>query len=189
MPYGTFGAAQYKIGAGALDCLAELKGERVGLVVDKGIMQALGLEARIAELLKDAEAYEYLCSIPGEPTRELLEGPIKACQAFEPTWIVAIGGGATMDSAKVLWLFYELPHYTWEQACQLFAVDPFPGKCKMIAVATTSGTGSETTCCAMADKSAENYGLQMPDKQFLDRDGNTGVKMIGSNKRRGFRGS
>ncbi|RVU98526.1 iron-containing alcohol dehydrogenase [Coriobacteriales bacterium OH1046] len=159
MPYGTFGTTQYKIGSGALDCLAELKGERVGLVVDTGIMGALDLEPRIAELLEDAEAYEYLCTIPGEPTRELLEGPIKACQEFEPTWLVAIGGGATMDSAKVLWLFYELPHYTWEQACQLFAVDPFPGKCKMIAVATTSGTGSETTCCAMADKTAEHFAM------------------------------
>ena len=45
--------------------------------------------------------------------------------------------------------------------------------------------GHEDT--AAENKSAENYGLQMPDKQFLDRDGNTGVKMIGSNKRRGFR--
>ena len=159
MPYGTFGAAQYKIGSGALDCLAELKGERVGLVVDKGIMKALDLEPRIAELLKDAAAVEYLADIAGEPTRDIFVEPIRKTQEFEPTWIVAIGGGATLDSAKVLWLFYELPDYTWEQACQYFAVDPFPGKCKMIAVATTSGTGSETTCCAMADKSAENYAM------------------------------
>ena len=159
MPYGTFGATQYKIGAGALDCLAELAGERVGLVVDSGVMKALGLESRIAELLKDAAAVEYLADISGEPTRDIFVEPIKKTQEFEPTWIVAIGGGATLDSAKVLWLFYELPDYTWEQACQYFQVDPFPGKCQMIAVATTSGTGSETTCCAMADKSADNYAM------------------------------
>lgn len=162
MPFNTFGITDYTIGRGAIESLAELAGERVGLVVDDGVVDALGLMPRLEEILRPAAEVKVLCHMQTEPTRKLLAQPIKDCQEFEPTVLVAIGGGSTMDSAKVLWLFYELPDYDWERACRLFQVDPFPGKCRLIAIPTTSGTGSETTCCAMADKGEEPAMILAP---------------------------
>lgn len=93
MSVQTFSATEYVLGNGAIECLRDLKGEQVGLVVDDGIVAALGLEERLSDLLFEAEAVEYLCHMQCEPTRALLEEPIRACQDFEPTWIVAIAGG------------------------------------------------------------------------------------------------
>lgn len=148
-----FGSTQYTIGYGAIDALEQLKGKRVGLVVDDAVISALSLTGRLEELLTDAAEFKVLCHMQTEPTRALLAQPIEACQDFKPDVLVAIGGGSVIDSAKAMWLFYELPHYDWEQACMPFQVEAFPGKCSLIAIPTTSGTGSETTCCSMADKS------------------------------------
>jgi len=162
MPLTNFGSTQYTLGHGAIESLRGLAGERVGLVVDDGVVAALGLESRLRDILADAAEVEVVCHMQSEPTRKLLAEPIERCKAFEPTVLVAIGGGSVMDSAKVLWLFYELPRYDWAKACQFYQVDPFPGKAKLIAVPTTSGTGSETTCCAMADKGDEPAMILAP---------------------------
>ena len=143
--------------------------------MDDGVVAALGLEERLKTILADAAEVKVLCHMQSEPTRKLLAQPIKDCQEFEPDLLVAIGGGSVMDSAKVMWLFYELPDYDWDRACQYFQVDPFPGKCELIALPTTSGTGSETTCCAMADKTADEAAMILapqirPTRAIIDYD-------------------
>lgn len=162
MPLTNFGSTQYTLGHGVIESLRDLAGERVGLVVDDGVVAALGLEPRLHDILKDAAEVSVVCHMQSEPTRKLLAEPIKKCQSFAPTVLVAIGGGSVMDSAKVLWLFYELPDYDWDKACRYYQVDPFPGKATLVAVPTTSGTGSETTCCAMADKGDEPAMILAP---------------------------
>ena len=38
----------------------------------------------------------------------------EAMRAFEPDWIVAMGGGSPIDAAKAMWAFYEYPEVTFE---------------------------------------------------------------------------
>ena len=54
MPFNTFGITDYTIGRGAIESLTELAGERVGLVVDDGVVDALGLMPRLEEILRPA---------------------------------------------------------------------------------------------------------------------------------------
>jgi alcohol dehydrogenase class IV len=62
----------------------------------------------------------------------------------EPDWIVAVGGGSPIDAAKAIWVLYERPDI--EPGGISPAMDlELRQKARMIAIPTTSGTGSEAT--------------------------------------------
>ena len=149
MQIKQYQTTKYIMGNGALREEQRWKDKKIGLVVDENVLKALQLETKLFdELLKDCD-YEVLCNMPQEPTTELLEPAIRKAQRFDPDVFVAIGGGSVLDSAKVLWLFTEFPDYTWEQAFAPYAVESFTKEKELIAIPTTSGTGSETTGCAV----------------------------------------
>ncbi len=68
--------------------------------------------------------------------------------AFKPDLIFAIGGGSSMDTAKAAWLLYEHPHVDLESLSPLVPLS-LRNKAKLIAVPTTSGTGSEVSGIAV----------------------------------------
>lgn len=170
-----FRSTRYVLGSGCLEKLSELAGERVALVVSGNVIGALGLEQRLYEEILDGVDYKVVCDVNCEPSMAMLEEPIEVVREWKPTYFVAIGGGSVIDTAKAIWLFYELPHYTWEQATVPYGVERFPGKAKLIAVPTTSGTGSETTCCSMvkADDNVKRMILSfeiVPHAALMDYD-------------------
>lgn len=106
---------------------------------------------------------------------ELLEEPIRAVRDYDPDVVVGIGGGASMDAAKALLVFLEHPDMTWERAVSQDGVGPFSGRRTLIAVPTTSGTGSETTICAVIKDAAHRKAMILsphirPDLAILDFD-------------------
>lgn len=64
---------------------------------------------------------------------------------FEPDWIIAMGGGSPIDAAKAMWIFYEYPDLTFEDAIKPFSLPELRQKAKFIAIPSTSGTASEVT--------------------------------------------
>lgn len=149
MQYAMFNTTNYVLGNGSIEKLREYSDRRIALVIDEVIIKALQLEEKLyKDILKNSN-YQVICSIPTEPDMDMLAEPIIKVQQFKPDYIIGIGGGSVIDAAKVLWLFYELPHYDWEKATKPYEVEAFTGKASLIAVPTTSGTGSETTGCAV----------------------------------------
>lgn len=149
MNYASFCTTDYTLGRGSLSQIGEYKDGRIALVVDQAILKVLGLEKTLKEsILNDCE-YKVICDVPREPTMEMLKEPIEEIRRYAPKYIVAIGGGSVLDAAKALWLFYELPHYDWNMAFTPYQIEHFPGKATLTVVPTTSGTGSETTGCAV----------------------------------------
>jgi alcohol dehydrogenase class IV len=80
---------------------------------------------------------------------DTIEEAAEVCREFKPTSIIAIGGGSVMDSAKAIMLKYEKPD------ANLYRILGF-GNLKLrrkvkflIAIPTTSGTGSEVSSKAM----------------------------------------
>ncbi|MFR5523647.1 MAG: iron-containing alcohol dehydrogenase [[Clostridium] innocuum] len=173
MQIKQYQTTKYIMGNGALREVQRWKDKRIGLVVDENVLKALQLETKLFdELLKDCD-YEVLCNMPQEPTTELLEPAIRKAQRFDPDVFVAIGGGSVLDSAKVLWLFTEFPDYTWEQAFAPYAVESFTKEKELIAIPTTSGTGSETTGCAVVKDTEKRKCMVlsneiMPSTAILD---------------------
>lgn len=172
----VFGTAEYVIRRGALEYLTTMHKNRMALVVDSAALAGGKLE-RIQQMLSDADiSYEIIADINREPFMQDLEEPIHRIQAYEPDCIVAIGGGSVMDTGKALWIFYEHPELTWEDAFKYFQIPPLGMKAPLVAVPTTSGTGSETTFVAVfADALTQSKHLIMsreiiPKIAILDAD-------------------
>ena len=72
---------------------------------------------------------------------------------FEPDVIISLGGGSPMDAAKIMWLLYEQPDTNFEDIAMRFLdirkrickIPELGKKATMVAIPTTSGTGSEVT--------------------------------------------
>ncbi len=67
---------------------------------------------------------------------------------FEPDLIFALGGGSSMDTAKAAWLLYEHPDVKIEILSPLVPLN-LRNKAKLVAIPTTSGTGSEVSGIAV----------------------------------------
>jgi len=78
-------------------------------------------------------------------------------RSFNPDVIIALGGGSAIDAAKGMWLLYEQPDVNLDAMKskfldirkKVYKIDDLGKKAKMVAIPTTSGTGSETTSFAV----------------------------------------
>ena len=80
---------------------------------------------------------------------DTVEECAKAMAEFEPDLIIAIGGGSVMDTAKVSWVRYERPDITDLNMLPVLELLGLRKKALLVAVPTTSGTGSECTAFAV----------------------------------------
>ena len=90
---------------------------------------------------------------------------------FQPDVIIAIGGGSSMDAAKVMWLMYEHPEVNFDDIKQKFMdirkrAIKFPElgkKATLVAIPTTSGTGAEVTPFAIITDTRNNVKYALTD--------------------------
>ena len=111
-------------GAGAVSVLERFGAKRLLLVTDPYFMKN-GTAQRIAALAK-AEKTEYFDRVQPDPTVALAAEGTAVLRRFEPDLLVALGGGSAMDCGK---------------AMAYFAQEQVP----LVAIPTTSGSGSEVT--------------------------------------------
>jgi alcohol dehydrogenase class IV len=148
LPFGRFFmASEIIIGAGSTGTLAVLDASRMALLVSRTLSsdeKAMALLQRAAQ--KTVSTVIVMPS--GEPTLTRLSEPLKAVTEFRPDWIVAVGGGAVLDGAKIVWALYEHPSLTPEQMSRIHALPPLRGRAKLAALPTTAGSGSEVSSTA-----------------------------------------
>ncbi len=95
-------------------------------------------------------------------------------QAFQPDWIVGVGGGSALDAAKVMWCFYEYPDITFEDIVPVGAMPPPRTKAGFATVPSTSGTASEITAFSVITDTVKHikYPIvaadMVPDVAILD---------------------
>jgi acetaldehyde dehydrogenase / alcohol dehydrogenase len=90
---------------------------------------------------------------------------------FNPDVIIAIGGGSPMDAAKIMWLLYEHPEIEFESLAmrfmdirkRVYELPPLGAKALMVAIPTTSGTGSEVTPFAVVTDRHNNIKYPLAD--------------------------
>ena len=171
----VFGSAEFVIRRGAIEYLTQMGKKRIALLIGSS-SRGPRLE-RIEKLLDDhGIEHELIGVFHGEPLMQDLEEPIRRIQEYQPDCIVAVGGGAIMDTGKALWIFLEHPEMTWEDAFKYFQIPPLGKKASLVMVPTTSGTGSETTFVAVfTDAKTKQKNLIMsreiiPDVAILDAD-------------------
>ncbi|MCI8402207.1 MAG: iron-containing alcohol dehydrogenase [Lachnospiraceae bacterium] len=158
------------MGAGALEQLGNYTEGKIAIVLDTYLLQSEVCERLTKEILAGRD-YRVICDVKEEPSYEAIDPFIPVIREYAPRYIVAIGGGSTMDTAKALWMFYECPQLTWEDTAK--KLPPFEGRATLIAVPTTSGTGAEATGAAVYKKYDGSKALVIdeairPGEAFLD---------------------
>lgn len=161
-------------GEGALSHLATLEGKRATLVTGGSSMLRSGfLDEAKKQLEKAGMAVSIVDGVEPNPSIETVIRGGKEMEAFNPDWIIAIGGGSALDAAKIMWVYYEYPNTKFED----LVAGKFPKlrtKAKFIAVPSTSGTASEITAFSVITdtKNHIKYPLvsyeMTPDIALLD---------------------
>ncbi|MEA9390081.1 iron-containing alcohol dehydrogenase [Acerihabitans sp. TG2] len=133
-------------GENALDHLGTLTGKRAALVTGGSSMKRMGFLDRARTLLEHA-GFECMIidNVEPNPSVTTVRRGAKEMLAFQPDWIVAIGGGSAIDAAKVMWCFYEHPQLDFQDIIPVGSMPPLRNKARFIAIPSTSGSGSEIT--------------------------------------------
>ncbi|MEB8337273.1 bifunctional acetaldehyde-CoA/alcohol dehydrogenase [Streptomyces endophyticus] len=156
----------------AIKYLAEMDDvHRVTVVTDK-TMGAIGFVQKITDILNSrptAVTLQVIDNVEPNPELATVQAGAAAMRDFRPDTIVALGGGSPMDAAKIMWLMYEHPEIEFADTKEKFfdirkRAYTFPQlgeKAKLVAVPTTSGTGSEVTPFAVISDpaAAQKYPL------------------------------
>ena len=135
-------------GKGAIQAIvteAKARGFKKALVCSDPDLVKFNVTQKVTSLLDEAGlAYELFTEIKPNPTIENVQAGVKALKAAEADYIIAIGGGSSMDTAKAVGIIDRNPEFA--DVRSLEGVAPTKNPCTPIfAVPTTSGTAAEVT--------------------------------------------
>lgn len=146
--------------AGSIKYLEDMRDITRAFIVTDESMVKFGYVDKVLYHLRKRQDYvhsEIFSDVEPDPSFDTVKRGVEAMQRFNPDVIIALGGGSAIDAAKGMWLLYEDPEADLE-GLKLKFMDirkrtyEFPElgkKCQMVAIPTTSGTGSEVTSFAV----------------------------------------
>ena len=149
--------------------LKELAGKkRAAIITDRYLFNNGMCDETIRVLKQQGLEVEVFHEVEADPTLAVVRKGVAMLNSFKPDAIVALGGGSPMDAAKIMWVLYEHPEVHFEDLALRFMdirkrIYTFPKmgiKAELIAIPTTSGTGSEVTPFAVVTD--EVTGMKYP---------------------------
>lgn len=133
-------------GDNAIEYLATVKGTKAFIVYGSNRLESDGVIRKMQDYLKQAGIESTTFSgVEHDPSVTTVREGIRQMNEFQPDLIIAIGGGSPIDAAKAMWIFYEHPDFTFEEATKPFNLPEMRNKAHFIAISTTSGTATEVT--------------------------------------------
>jgi acetaldehyde dehydrogenase/alcohol dehydrogenase len=156
---------------------------RSTVIITNPALEQIG-HADIVRRYLPPQASVHVCVIPdAEPEPKAITQGVEALNLYKADQIVALGGGSMIDAAKIMKLKYESPEADLEELAAPFLdirkrVVQYPtekvNSSRLVAISTTSGTGSEVTPFAVLfDKergrkvTLADYSLS-PDVAIID---------------------
>lgn len=153
-----FSSPRIYFGEDAISSLNDLKNKRVGIVTDD-FMAKSGKTDYLMSFMPGAEVIIFSAVKP-DPDIDILKAGAALFEPFRPDVIVALGGGSSLDAAKGIKVTLE----------ECYRGQPI----ELIAIPTTSGSGSEVTAYAVISdpQNGRKYPLiadqLVPDSAILD---------------------
>lgn len=133
-------------GENTIEELKNLDGNKAIIVISGGSIKRNGGLEKIEEYLKEAGIETRLFEgVEADPSDETVMRGVAVMNDFQPDLIIGVGGGSPIDAAKAMWIFYENPEFTFEEAAIPFNLPQLRRKARFVAIPTTSGTGTEVT--------------------------------------------
>ena len=172
----------FKYGCMAL-ALKEMAGKKRAIIVTDKPLYDMGFADKVSQTLEEMKMeYEVFYDVKPDPDLTTIRKGMEICNVFKPDVIIALGGGSPMDAAKMMWLMYENPDVKFEEMAMRFMdiekrICAFPDmgkKAQLVAIPTTSGTGSEVTPFAVVtdDATGKKYPIAdyalTPDMAIVD---------------------
>ncbi len=138
-------------GEGALNVLSEQKGNVV--IFTDAFMVSSGAAENIKSKLSSADSVKIFGEIKPDPPIELIAAGLGFLVDAKADCVVALGGGSSIDAAKATILMAKR--------------SGFKDQIKLIAIPTTSGTGSEVTSFAVITDKAKGIKYPLVDDELL----------------------
>jgi acetaldehyde dehydrogenase/alcohol dehydrogenase len=149
------------------------------MIVTDGPTVARGVAEEVRHYLTAGAVHVY-SGVEPEPTEAQIRAGVEALERVNADAIIALGGGSVMDAAKAMRLFHESPQLSLRELSLPFLdarkrIADFPQvehKVRLIAIPTTSGTGSEVSPAAVISVGERkvtlvDYSL-VPDMAIVD---------------------
>ena len=153
-------------GEGALDYLREVEGNRALIVTDK-VIRKLGFAEKIANYLKESGIeVEVFDDVEPEPSVETVVKGAEFARRYGPDWLIGLGGGSCMDTAKAIWVLYANPDV------EVAEINPFTKfdvreKARLICIPTTSGTGAEATWASIITDTKDERKMEQGSREIV----------------------
>ena len=154
-----------------------LNKKKVFIVTDKFLFEN-GYTKTVTDKLNEMGIeHTTFSNVAPDPTLECAKEGAKLMSEFKPDCIIAIGGGSSMDAAKIMWVLYEHPEADFLDMAMRFMdirkrVYTFPKmgeKAYFIAVPTSAGTGSEVTPFAVITDESTGVKYPLADYELLPK--------------------
>jgi alcohol dehydrogenase class IV len=173
----TFNTAPSVIfGAGSIAQIGDIAAMRLGsqvlLVTDAGLVKAGLIEPALAALGKAGIAAEVYDKVVADPPEAIVLGAVDRARAFGARAVIGLGGGSSLDVAKLVSLLLK----SGEELGEIYGVGITKGpRLPLLLAPTTAGTGSEVTPISIVTTGAhEKKGVVsphlIPDIALLDPD-------------------
>ena len=135
-------------GAGAINEIAaevKVRGLKKALVCSDPDLIKFNVTTKVTKVLEDAGLeYELYSDIKPNPTIQNVQHGVEAFKKAGADYIIAIGGGSSMDTSKAIGIIIANPEF--EDVRSLEGTAPTKNPCvPIIAVPTTAGTAAEVT--------------------------------------------
>lgn len=145
--------------------------QRAFIVTDKPLFD-LGFVDKVTTVLDEIGVkHDIFYNVEPDPTLSNVNQGLELLRSYQPDVIIAVGGGSPMDAAKVMWLMYEHPEIEFEGLAtrfmdirkRVYELPSLGQKATLVAIPTTSGTGSEVTPFAVVTDDAAGIKYPLAD--------------------------
>ncbi|WP_287961141.1 iron-containing alcohol dehydrogenase [Acidiplasma sp.] len=152
-------------GEDSLSFLNTFDAGRIVIVTDKNILGAGLIDKVKKNLPENAETFVISDILP-EPDYDNMLLHLDDVKKFAPDLFIGVGGGSSMDTAKILFALYE------RQDIHIYDITPLVKlnlrkKSHLIAIPTTSGTGSECSWAAVVSEKDEHRKNELASPEIL----------------------
>lgn len=154
-----------------------LGGSRVLLVTDPGIVACGFAEQAVSALADIGIATSTFDRVAADPPITVVNDAVECARSFRADAIVGLGGGSSLDTAKVV----ALAAATGQSVEDMIGTDKAVGqRLPLIQIPTTAGTGSEVTWVSVLtsenhEKMAVYAPQLLPDVALLDAELTVGM--------------
>jgi len=152
---------------GSLEYIKELKYKKYFIVTGKSSMFKNGTIPRLEKILEENNCqYSVFSGIGANPTASEVVAGVNEMKVFKPDAVIGLGGGSAIDASKVMILLYEHPELNFEIIRKSLDIN-ISRNIGLIAIPSTSGTGSEMTKTSVISFGEDNIKIGLKTYNFI----------------------